>query len=385
MDAYELFRELSNDLAFGTAQHALLARAKPLMAARVDHVVDRFYVVLGDNPIQRAIFEDQEQIDRQKLHLRDWLLTVFDGVYDAAYVARRVRIGHVHVRIRLPQRYMVSMMSVLRRELQHVVSIEAPAAGWGPEAVADLRDALDSILDLELALMLDTYREDHESRMRSKERLASLGQLAASIGHELRNPLAVIDSSTHLIARRTNDERVSKHVDRIREQVARSNHIITDLLELARDRPPRRQEIQARQLVEGGLSELARDGVTLELVVAREGSVNVDEPQLQQVVFNLVQNALQAASSRVRVEVSAEDGMLRLEVVDDGSGFTREVKANLFEPLFTTKAKGIGLGLWLCRRIVENHGGSLVASEVPGGGARFDVLIPPSPRGHARD
>lgn len=385
MDAYELFRELSNDLAFGPAQHALLARAKPLMAARVDHVVDRFYLVLGDNPIQRAIFEDQEQIDRQKLHLRDWLLTVFDGVYDAAYVARRVRIGHVHVRIRLPQRYMVSMMSVLRRELQQVVSVEAPAAGWAPEAVADLRVALDSILDLELALMLDTYREDHESRMRSKERLASLGQLAASIGHELRNPLAVIDSSTHLIARRTNDERVGKHVDRVREQVARSNHIITDLLELARDRPPQRKEIQARQLVEDDFAGLARDGVTLELVVVREGVVNVDEPQLRQVVFNLVQNALQAASSRVRVEVSAEDGTLRLEVVDDGSGFTREVKANLFEPLFTTKAKGIGLGLWLCRRIVENHGGSLVASEVPGGGARFDVLIPPSPRGHARD
>lgn len=385
MDAYELFRELSHDLAFGPAQHALLARAKPLMAARVDHVVDRFYVVLGDNPIQRAIFEDQEQIDRQKLHLRGWLLTIFDGVYDEAYVERRTRIGHVHVRIRLPQRYMVSMMSVLRRELQHAVSVEAPAAGWGPEAVADLRDALDSILDIELALMLDTYREDHESRMRSKERLASLGQLAASIGHELRNPLAVIDSSTHLIARRTNDERVSKHLDRIRGQVARSNYIITDLLELARNRPPRRKEIQARQLVEGGFSELARDGITLELVVVREGVVNVDEPQLRQVVLNLVQNALQAATSRVRVAVGAEDGTLRLEVVDDGSGFTREVKANLFEPLFTTKANGIGLGLWLCRRIVENHGGSLVASEVPGGGARFDVLIPPSPRGHARD
>ena len=379
MDAYELFRELSNDLGFGPARHALLARAKPLIEAHVGHVVDSFYVVIAATPTQRAVFEDQEQIERQQVHLRDWLLTIFDGVYDEAYVERRVRIGHAHVRIRLPQRYMVSMMNVLRRELQRVVAVEAPAAGWSAEDVASLRVALDQILDIELAVMLETYREDHESRMRSKERLASLGQLAASIGHELRNPLAVIDSSTHLIARRADDERVTKHVGRIREQVVRSNHIITDLLELARDRPPQREEVQARQLVEGGLSGLAREGIALEVVVAREGLVDVDESQLRQVVFNLVQNALQAATSHVRVEVSADEGALRLEVVDDGPGFTREVKANLFEPLFTTKTKGIGLGLWLCRRIVEKHGGRLEASQVPGGGARFELLVPPRP------
>ena len=378
MDTYELFEELSRDLGFGTEQASALARAKPLVEPHVGHVVDRFYDVIGQNPTQRAVFEDDAQIERQKVHLRAWIATLFDGVYDRDYFALRARIGRAHVKIRLPQRYMVSMMNVVRRELRSTLSTDAPAAGWSADETRALLVALDQLLDIELAVMLETFREDYDIRMRASERLASLGKLAASIGHELRNPLAVIDSSTHLVGRRIGtDERVTKHLERIREQVVRSNHIITDLLELARDRPPHREAVRLSELVDRSLAGLPRDGVQLEIDVRDDGDVVVDESQLRQVLFNLAQNALQAAKSRVTIEASAKDHVLHVEVTDDGPGFTLEVRANLFEPLYTTKTKGIGLGLWLCKRIVDKHGGTIRALQEPTGGARFVIDLPP--------
>jgi signal transduction histidine kinase len=270
------------------------------------------------------------------------------------------------------------MMNVLRRELRTVLVRDAPNAGWTPAETHELLEALDRLLDIELAVMLETFREDYDLRMRATERLASLGKLAASIGHELRNPLAVIDSSTHLVGRRTvGDERVDKHLQRIREQVARSNHIITDLLELARDRPPVREAVRLSELVDAGLTGLPRDGARLDVSIRADAEVVVDESQLRQVLFNLAQNALQAAKTRVSIEASAIEGALHFEVADDGPGFTLEVRANLFEPLYTTKTKGIGLGLWLCKRIVEKHGGTIRALQEPTGGARFVVDIPP--------
>jgi signal transduction histidine kinase len=164
---------------------------------------------------------------------------------------------------------------------------------------------------------------------------------------------------------------------RIREQVVRSNHIITDLLELARDRPPVREAVRLSELVDRSLVGLPRDGARLEIAVHDDGDVVVDESQLRQVLFNLAQNALQAAKSHVTIEASAKDHAMHVEVADDGPGFTLEVRANLFEPLYTTKTKGIGLGLWLCKRIVDKHGGAIRALQEPAGGARFVIDIPP--------
>jgi two-component system, NtrC family, sensor histidine kinase HydH len=376
MSTFELFTELARDLGFGPEEAALLARAKPLIEAHAGSIVDQFYDVLGANPTQRAVFDDEAQIERQKVHLRGWLVSLFSGVYDAEYFERRARIGRVHVRIRLPQRYMVSMMNILRRELRAAIAEETPRAEWSAEETERALVALDQLIDIELAVMLETFREDYDSRMRTTERLASLGKIAASIGHELRNPLAVIDSSTHLVARRAGtDERVAKHLERIREQVARSNHIIADLLELARDRPPIREAVNVSELVDRALVGLPGDGATLEVRIPEDGLVNVDASQLRQVIFNLVHNALQAATSRVEVQASARDGAFRLEVADDGPGLSTEVRANLFEPLFTTRTKGIGLGLWISKRIVDKHAGSIRAFQEAGRGARFVVEI----------
>ena len=192
-----------------------------------------------------------------------------------------------------------SMMNVVRVRLQDLLRREAIRAGWSMHEQQVAIAAVDKLLDMELAIMLETFHEDYMTRLRANERLASLGQLAASIGHELRNPLAVIDSSLHLLKRRVSDDaRIAKHVDRIGQQVGRSNRIITDLLELARDRAPNRVVCDLPAIVEATVQDLEHKGVELTVDLDHVHGIWVDLSQIQQVVFNLVQNAIHAAQSR---------------------------------------------------------------------------------------
>ena len=372
-----MFEEMARDIGFAEEHAELLRAAHPLVSPFFQEVVDRFYEVIAQNPEARAVFADESAIERQKVHLAGWLEGIFGGVYDEAYFERRARIGRAHVRIRLPQRYMFSMMNVVRVRLQDLLRREAIRAGWSMHEQQVAIAAVDKLLDMELAIMLETFHEDYMTRLRANERLASLGQLAASIGHELRNPLAVIDSSLHLLKRRVSDDaRIAKHVDRIGQQVGRSNRIITDLLELARDRAPNRVVCDLPAIVEATVQDLEHKGVELTVDLDHVHGIWVDLSQIQQVVFNLVQNAIHAAQSKVRVRARHDDTDFFLEVADDGPGLTAEARARLFEPLFTTKTKGIGLGLWLCQRIVEKHEGTIEVDSQEGEGTRFVVRIP---------
>src|SRR3954453_19632886 len=131
---------------------------------------------------------------------------------------------------------MFGAMNVLRQELNAVVD---EAYLRNPEELRKARIAVGKILDLELAIMLHTYREDLLSQQARAERLSTFGQLVGSIGHELRNPLGVMESSLYILKGRLpkDDERATKHVDRIGEQLAVANTIITDLLDMIRDKP----------------------------------------------------------------------------------------------------------------------------------------------------
>lgn len=376
-----MFEEMARDIGFAEEHAELLRAAHPLVSPFFQEVVDRFYEVIAQNPDARAVFADESAIERQKVHLAGWLEGIFGGVYDEAYFERRARIGRAHVRIRLPQRYMFSMMNVVRVRLQDLLRREAIRAGWSMHEQQVAIAAVDKLLDMELAIMLETFHEDYMTRLRANERLASLGQLAASIGHELRNPLAVIDSSLHLLKRRVSDDaRIAKHVDRIGQQVGRSNRIITDLLELARDRAPNRVVCDLPAIVEATVQDLDRKGVELTVDLDHVHGIWVDLSQIQQVVFNLVQNAIHAARGRVQVRAWHDQRDFFLEVEDDGPGLTVEARARLFEPLFTTKTKGIGLGLWLCQRIVEKHEGTIEVDSREGEGTRFVVRIPDAVR-----
>jgi signal transduction histidine kinase len=308
------------------------------------------------------------------------------GPHDEAYYQLRARIGRVHVRIALPQAFMFTAVNRIRVRLLDVVS---ERLAGDPAALRRAATALHQILDLELAIMLETYREDLLVKNRNAERLATIGQFAASMGHELRNPLGVIESSLFLLRQHLGPEvgsspNVAKHLDRIGGEVSRANKTIHDLLDLARNRPPRRQRTEVRRLVDEALEAALLPATVQVKVTARpaELAIDVDPDQMRQVLVNLFANAAQAMPQGGRIDVEAEtlpSADTRVRVRDDGPGIAVEAQHRIFEALFTTKAKGSGLGLALCRRIMEAHGGSIdLQPSQAGAGATF-VLVVPAP------
>jgi two-component system sensor histidine kinase HydH len=377
----EMMRELFEYVGFGDGDATILARLGPVLRPAFPAIVDAFYDALERNPRATAVFSGgKPQIDRQKHRLREWLEGIVGGVYDDAYFERRARIGRMHVQIELDQRFMFSSMNIIRAGLHKALDA---AQDVTPAERTDGHVSIDRICDIELAIMLETYRERYVERQRANERLATIGQLAASIGHELRNPLAVMETSIHLLRRRVTDEAARKHFDKIAQQIGVSGAIIDDLLALARDRPPQREAVSFTDLVrEAAAAVPGQTGIDVKLDIADEmPPVWIDRTQLRSVVLNLVGNAMQAITGsgkggKVDVHAHIDDGALVVTVTDDGPGIAPEVRANLFEPLVTTRKTGVGLGLALCARIIDRHRGHIEVQHPEAGGARFVIRIP---------
>jgi len=377
----ELARELFDYVGFTSADAQRLARLGAQLRPFHPQIIERFYDVIRRHPRASAVFADEAQIERQKRSLEAWLVTAFSGDYDDEWFAQRRRIGEVHVRYGLPQRYMFSAMNIVRSGVHDAV--EELGESWEPTRRRATQHAVDRILDVELAIMLQTWHASQSRRLRVSERLATLGQIAASIGHELRNPLAVVQTSVHILERREGvDERTRRHLERIRDQTKLCSSIIHSLLELARDRPLERAATDLEALVQEVFDSVPRpDGVSLEFAQAEAlPAVFVDGSQLRQLLVNLVQNAVQAIadspSGLVEVLASLNDDVLSIEVRDDGAGISEEALNTIFEPLVTGRPGGVGLGLALCQRIADKHGGRIAASNRAQGGASFRVTVP---------
>jgi two-component system, NtrC family, sensor histidine kinase HydH len=378
------FRENVNAyVGFDESATAALREAHPLVAPHFAGIIDDFYDTIEAHPDARAaITGGAAQIARLKQSLLRWIDELFKGPHDEAYFERRARIGRVHVRINLPQVYMLTAMDRIRLRSVDVLR-ETP--GIDPEALRRMLAAVHMILDIELAIMLETYRDDLLTKNRTAERLATIGQFAASIGHELRNPLGVVESSAFLISRRLeqlnfSDPGVIRHMEKITNEVQRSGKTINDLLELAKNRPLNRQQVDTHDFVVQAIAA-AHLGSSVALTVDVPAGVplDADPDQLTRVVTNLLINASQAmnGSGHIWIDGQREGTTTTLRIRDDGPGVPAEVRDRIFEALFTTKAKGSGLGLALCRRIVEAHGGTIVL-EASERGAMFKIIVPDS-------
>jgi signal transduction histidine kinase len=377
------FESIKQYVGFTDDSSVALRAFHPVAEPFFGPIIDDFYEAIEAHPMaSAAITGGQTQIERLKRTLVHWLDTMLLGPHDEAYYEMRARIGRVHVRIALPQAFMFTAMDRIRVRLLDVVR-EGLDEG-DRRNVQRISTALHQILDLELAIMLETYRQDLATKNRIAERLATIGQFAASIGHELRNPLGVMESSLFLLREHLGPEAASapnvvKHLDRIGGEITRANKTIHDLLDLARNRPPHRQRTDVRPLVEATVATaLLPPTVVVEVNMLPELTVDVDPNQLQQVLINLFTNAGHAmnGSGRIWVEGAAlPDGGARLRIRDDGPGIPVEARHRIFEALFTTKAKGSGLGLALCRRILEAHGGT-IELEPTERGASFVLNLP---------
>jgi signal transduction histidine kinase len=231
------------------------------------------------------------------------------------------------------------------------------------------------------------------------ETLSSMGRMAAGIAHEIRNPLGIIKNSAQLLREELADAGLDTEVaEFIPAEIDRLNETLTGYLEFARESPLRPETVEVESLFERSARMLAPQLEAAGVRVLREASaglaIHADRRRLQQVLLNLMLNAMQAMpqGGTLRLSARTEGERCRIEVRDDGSGIEPDRLAEIFEPFHTTREKGSGLGLFMVRRIVEEHEGTIEASSRVGEGTTFVLSLPRAARtqpdrgdGHGED
>jgi len=255
-----------------------------------------------------------------------------------------------------------------------------------------------------LGRVIEGRRRDHEqsaiirsqmeaieaarARLVQSEKLAALGQLSATIAHEVRNPLAVIRSAAQSLGesvagRDPEGERACRFIT---AEIDRLTSVVGSLLAFARPLRLELKPVAVDELFDGALQLAAPDLTREQVQVARPVPtaplrVRADVDLVRQVLVGLLVNAVEAVGQHGAITLDArdDDGVVAIEVADSGPGVPAELRTRIFEPFFTTRAKGTGLGLPIARQIVEAHGGKLEVGERRGGGARFVVRLPAAP------
>ncbi|MBI4303369.1 MAG: PAS domain S-box protein [Chloroflexi bacterium] len=236
-----------------------------------------------------------------------------------------------------------------------------------------------------------TDLKNAEEKLKTYERLATIGQLSGSIAHELRNPLGLIDSSAFLLQRRLKnpDEGVTTYLERIREGVRRSTGVIQSLLDVSRMKP---LDLKVLDLKSTTAEIIDRAGIPSTVLVTRDFPeqgvpVNADRALLRIAFGNIIANAVQAMEGKgeLRVGIITNTAHTEVSFTDTGPGIAPENLRRIFEPLFSTKMFGIGLGLSIVQLIVEKHGGTIEVSSELGKGAKFAIKLPLTLAGSTED
>jgi PAS domain S-box-containing protein len=234
-----------------------------------------------------------------------------------------------------------------------------------------------------MAIRFDiTERKRTEELLREQAALARLGEMAAVVAHEVKNPLAGIRGALQVIGGRMPEtSRDRGIIGDIVHRLDSLNDIVQDLLVFARPREPKLAPVALADLVENTAALLKKDPAHAGAEVSVTGdrpTIPADAEQLQIVMLNLLLNAAQAAGAegRVRVTITAGDGVCRIAIVDSGPGIPPEIRGRIFEPFFTTKHRGTGLGLPTAKRVIERHQGELAVACPPEGGTIVTVTLP---------
>jgi signal transduction histidine kinase len=224
-----------------------------------------------------------------------------------------------------------------------------------------------------------------EEAVRRSDRLAALGQLAAGLAHELRNPLGTIRASAEMLNRSVAAENeVAREVAGfISSEVDRTNSLVTRFLDFVRPLELRPVPADLAQVLDRSVAMLEREAASREITVYKNYSPDIppfplDAELMERVFYNLLANAAQATApgGAVTVKTRPVAGTAEISVIDRGSGIEPKIMDTIFNPFFTTKPEGVGLGLAICSKIVDQHGGKIAVESEPGKGSVFRVYLP---------
>jgi len=227
--------------------------------------------------------------------------------------------------------------------------------------------------------------QEAEAAIRRTERLAALGQLSAGLAHELRNPLGTIKTSAEMLSRQVaqSNEVAREMAGFISSEVDRTNSLITRFLDFARPLAVRLARADLHEAIDRAIAQVENHRPPFDVSVYKNYSPDVrpfllDGELIERVIYNLVVNAAQASPPRgtVTVKTREMDDLVEIAVIDRGSGIDRKHLENIFNPFFTTKSGGVGLGLAIVSKIVDEHGGNITVESEPGNGSVFRVYLP---------
>ncbi len=369
------------------ADRTRLIALHPVLAPQFPAIAEKFYEAVWKTPAAASVLSGPAQVERLRVTLIDWMATGLLGPYDDRFYEKRSRIGRRHVQIGLGHQYMFTAMNVVRLAYIDRIHAALPPA----EAIATIR-SVEKLIDIELAIMVRHYQLDSEDKLIARERRAqaeritAMQTMTAGIAHEVRNPLNAAKLQLELLERRlrkrSDDDRLVEPCQLAQREIERLTQLLNEFLAFAR--PPGLNPGD-RDVVEivGGVIDLERvaadrRGVKLTFTSEQPRVVaHVDAGKIHQLVLNLIRNAIEAVSDggHVCVTLDGDEKAFRIGIADDGCGIPEDIRARIYEPFFSTKPGGTGLGMSIVHSLVALHGGTIELASSPQG-TRFEIQIP---------
>ena len=382
---FELYRELQAYVGWSEDDAEQVRSVADLLKPHLGPLIDDFYAEIQRHPqANKVITGGPAQVERLKGTLLVWVGDLLTATCDRDYVARRWKVGWRHVDIGLPQAYTNAAMSRLRTGLMQALY---SSPDIDAEHLSLAARALNKMIDLDLAVIEDAYQTEFLIRQDRVKRLSTIGELAGGVAHELRNPLGIIRNSAYFlrISQKELSQDAKDAFDELERGLATSNRLVSELLDYVREPKRQESEFPVTAAIDEALSRIEIPAavnilhpVGQDVVVCR-----ADKGQIVQIIVNLICNAFDAMPKGGDLKLCAmhQENYVVLEVTDSGPGIAATDLEKIFEPLFSRKIKGIGLGLAVSRRYAELNHGSLEVRSVPGCGATFQLKLPaPEPR-----
>ena len=377
--------ELAERLRYSQLQQedlSLLAELRKPFEAAVPGVVERFYGHLLTFEPLRQLLSTDDTVERLRGFQRDYLLSLTDGKYDQGVLEHRLRIGEVHEKIGLTPQWYLGAYCILVDLLTPVVNEHFEA---DPDKAARAVRALVKIMNLDAQAVLEAYFESRQRKaVERSERLAAIGELSASIAHEVRNPLAGMKGALQVLRKDMQlDESKREVMDELLAQIVRLENLVRDLLTFARPNPLSLQPVDLQVILDRCLRLLQEgiedSGITVRRTYGPDSTPLMADPlQMEQVCLNLIGNAVQAMSGGGVLDICTRFTEESVEMLfgDTGIGIAPADLSLIFQPFHTTKHRGSGLGLSIVKKIVEAHGGTIRVESKLDEGTTVNVTLP---------